>query len=591
MKKRKTLFVALAMIFSTVAAPALLLANDAIEFARAETASSIEDSNVWWDLYYMYKDAWLEDWNVNNPDSPRNEFNPYYLTPNYGDYRGGDSKGRLLCMYPYQNDMYIYTWLDTKNITDHEWDGSFVNIYGTTNTELTEDELGYDDSGKIMVYQADLVNTYGKIGDNSNWLGKWVIKDLIDNSDGNDAYRFYVEKLNLDDIREIAAGDELIYTKAESENDFSYQYIQPDYINITSKLGALMLSGEYSVNASGLSSFFKHDPNNAIHYSPDYPTYYDSSAEVGDSGYTNYDEHFYVFFNTGSYFIDSVENDESIDSIEEIKYSYVSTEYTHVSSQFVRSGWSNASFAFTGLYDKKYLHSDAYFTNVKKPTVSGDKVVKASDVTTIKNELNNVFWIKTFYEYSSMGIVDCAGDTNIPDAVEYKALKEFVKSNRSFDSDGDGIKDKQYRWAMKADTLKRTSETINYGTVALTSWGNWKTKAHQIDDITILKMKVINTDNHQFDLLAMDVNTPTTVVEVHTVGKLYVVYPKIIQDIIDFFNDNKVAILGVLGAVLAVVLLIVILRFLMPFITLASNASTKRVVKQNNKKKRKKRKK
>ena len=581
MKKRKTLFVALAMIFSTVAAPALLLANDAIEFARAETASSIEDSNVWWDLYYMYKDAWLEDWNVNNPDSPRNEFNPYYLTPNYGDYRGGDSKGRLLCMYPYQNDMYIYTWLDTKNITDHEWDGSFVNIYGTTNTELTEDELGYDDSGKIMVYQADLVNTYGKIGDNSNWLGKWVIKDLIDNSDGNDAYRFYVEKLNLDDIREIAAGDEILYQKTETLNDFIYQYKQPDYIDITAKTGTLMLSGE-NWESELLGPFFKYDENNVeVRMLPT------SSGQLSRSvsGFNSYYENFYAFFNTGNYVVDGVEYDNPINSIEEITYSYTTKEYSHVSSQFVRFGWSDSSLAFKGLYDKEYLHEDAYFTNIKKPVASGDNVVKSTDVTTTRNNFFNIFGFGWETEYSTMGIIDCSGDTNIPGDDEFNSLKTFVEKNRGFDSDGDGVIDKQYRWAFKVGQMKRTSETINYGTAVVTAWGNWKTKAHQIDDITILRVKFINTENHQFDLLAMDVNTPTNVVQVVTGGKMYTIVPKWFQDFVDFLSGVGNVIGPILIAALVIALVIGLIYILQPVITFASNESVKNTVRKNNNKK------
>lgn len=587
MKKSKTLLVSLMMIFSSVAAPATLLANDSIQAANASVSTSIRESNVWWDLYYMYKDKWLEEWNANNPDSPREEFNPFYLTPNYGDYRGKDSKGRMLTMYPYQNDIYIYTWFNSSEVTVSEWNGSSLQIYGTTNTLLNEGGTGYDDDGEMVNYEATIVNSYGHTGDRSNWLGKYVIENVIDNSDDNEAYRFYVKSMSWGvspAVGNFDCGDEILYQKTETLNDFIYQYKQPDYIDITAKTGTLMLSGE-NWESELLGPFFKYDENNVeVRMLPT------SSGQLSRSvsGFNSYDENFYAFFNTGNYVVDGVEYDNPINSIEEITYSYTTKEYSHVSSQFVRFGWSDSSLAFKGLYDKEYLHEDAYFTNIKKPVASGDNVVKSTDVTTTRNNFFNIFGFGWETEYSTMGIIDCSGDTNIPGDDEFNSLKTFVEKNRGFDSDGDGVIDKQYRWAFKVGQMKRTSETINYGTAVVTAWGNWKTKAHQIDDITILRVKFINTENHQFDLLAMDVNTPTNVVQVVTGGKMYTVVPKWFQDFVDFLSGVGNVIGPILIAALVIALVIGLIYILQPVITFASNESVKNTVRKNNNKKKKK---
>lgn len=587
MKKSKTILVSLMMMFSTVAGPATLMANETIEAANAAVSTSIRESNVWWDLYYMYKDKWLEDWNTNNPDSPREEFNPFYLTPNYGDYRGKDSTGRLLTMYPYQNDIYIYTWFNSSSVTTSEWNGSILQVYATTNTEINASETGYEDVGKMVYYEAILVNSYGQTGDRSNWLGKYVIEDVIDNSDENEAYRFYVKSMSWGvspAVGNFDCGDEILYQKTETLNDFVYHYKQPDYIDITAKTGAMMLSGEnYRNEANG--TFFKSDPNNVI--VARLPNPQTGGYSDFHQGFVSYDENFYAFFNTGSYYIDEMENDESIKSIEEMTYSYVNTEYTHVSSQYVRLGVSKDSYAFSGLYDKNFLHEDAYFTNIKKPVASGDKVVKATDVTVTKNQFFNIFGFGWDYEYSTMGIIDCSGDTNIPETEEFSALRTFVEKNRFFDSNGDGVADSQYRWAFKVGQMKRTSDTINYGTAVVTAWGNWKTVAHQIDDITILRIKFINAENHQFDLLAMDVNTPTTVVDVVTVGKIYTVVPKWFQDVIDFFEATGNIIGPILIAAVVIALVIGLIYILQPVITFASNESVKNTVRKSNKKKKK----
>lgn len=575
--KIKSLILSIMMVTSTVAAPAALMANESIQAGKATTSSSIEDSNVYWDLYYMFKDKWLEEWNTSHPEAQRTEFNPFYLSPNYGDYHGSSSYGRLLCMYPYDNDIFIYTWQDNSRVsTASYYDGSSIHIVGTTNK--TYDETGYLDEGTYHGYLADLVNNYNYTTVNSsNFLAKYVIRDVIDSEDGQEFYRFMVQYFYLYvghpnvPMFKIDCEDEILYNPNNGEEDFNYHYSQPDHINITAKTGALWLSGE-SLNWN----FFY---NNRV----DKSNVADQDGNMYQ-GYKNYDENFYAFFNVGSYSLDGEIYDEAIKHIEKITYSYVLTEYSHISSQWRSAISPETSWAYTGLYDNSYLNDDAYFTNVKQPVSSGDLVVDANDVVTYDHFLYPGWWFEQWYSYSTLSIIDCSGDTNIPSNSEFDGLRDFVKQNRQFDSDGDGTNDKQYRWAFKLNTLSRTSEDIDIGYFPPIAWGKFKTKAHQLDDITILKLKFINSDNLTFDLLAMDVNTPTTVVSVITAGRFYKVIPEWIQDIIDFFVQNQSLFTWILIAIAFVIIVIAMLYVFQPFMTIASNASLKRKMRKNNKK-------
>jgi len=596
MKKHLPLIISLFLIGNAIAIPAIQLSQGTIAAAEGDsetTATSIADSNVYWDIYKMFSDKYISNWNEQHPDNQITTFNPFFLSPNYGDYHGSSYKGKLLSMYPYQNDMYIYTWLDTSDIASDVWDGQSIHVLATSNVE--RNETGYLDDGSYIDYKATLVNTYNlSAGSKNNWLGKWVIKDVVDTSATQDFFRFKVESMylapvlsdtvinlgtNLSQInlkqyqttgyyvykegpvwyarkiighvRDVDCGDELIYTAADSLNDFNYHYSQPDYINITSKTGSLLLMGK---DLPGYQSYFESDPNNA-----------------GNSmGYSKYDENFYCFFNVGSYSIDSKVYDEALKSVESITYSYNQTTYNHVSSQFNGSWIQNEPLCFKGLYDNKYLYKDAYFINASQPVNSGEKLVTANDKQEYVNHQFTLFWVDTDYTYQTMSIIDCSGDTSISNDQELKKLKEFVKENRSFDSDGDGVKDKEYRWAFRVGQNERTSETIEFGSTGVNCWGKWKSTCHQMDDITILRMKFINSDYLNFDLLAMDVNTPTTTVTVKTGGKQFLVFPSFIQDIIGWFNENSGTLIAVAIGVVVLAAIIGGGYLLMPTILTAS---------------------
>jgi len=576
--------------------------NAGLAVSAGGSATSIYDSNVWWDLYKMFKAKYLAE----NPG--RSEFNPYYLTPAYGRYHSEHDDASLLCAYPYADDLFLYTWLDSSSVDPSDWDGKSIQVRYTNSTALSSDGSGFADGGTWKTATATLVSSDNySDGSRSNWLGKWLLAGVNSVTSATADYRVkvdsiwlyegseYAEKLYVckdtaamkalfsaqiaalalagysfadieggwyavkgtaaSDVLRWDCGDDIQYAKTDSFKDLNYLYVQPDYIRIAKKLAALWLSGETGNYGSGLIT--KWDPSC-------YP-----EGSLSDGCYRNMKENTYCFFNAGETLYDGSFKEETIEKLQSVTYSYTKTSFTHHSSQTVYTG--NQAYpdapggrVFQGLYDDSYLNGDAYFSDASTYR-SPDLTVDAKYVSSTHVQTGSFLGWTWGYDYSAMGIVDCRGDTNVPSGDEYSGLKDFIVRNRSFDSDGDGAADKQYAWAFLADEDERTSATENFGTAVVASWWNNASKCHQVDDVAMLRLKFYDSDGKLFDLAAMDVNTPTTAVTSITGGKSFVLAPEWLRNAIDFLDRYK----GILIAVAALIgfgILIVLGAYAWPFI-------------------------
>lgn len=646
------LFTALSLI-SIAAAPAAIDLSKQSIIALAESeeplATSIADSNVYWDLYYTNKDKWLENWNSSHPETPLTEFNPFFLTPNCGNYHGGTDKAKLLMIYPYMDDIYLYTWLNTQDVTVDTWDGTSIQVIGTTNVNFSE-TTGYLDEGHFQTYNATLVNTFNKSDVSSaNYLAKWVIHDAIDGSTGQDFYRFKVSTMYLtgnytqtkvylgidgnvprgleqtyqdlgytivrervgDDLKvyailatlantigEFECGDEIIYTVNQSYDDFNYHYTQPDHIQITSKKVGIWLSG-IDRNSIGFGnkdfvSPYEYDSSN---YNPiqipnlNHQGTNDAWITTGIDYYRSYDENTYCFFNLGESYIDNAPAEEAISKISSIDYSFYKTTYTHVSKQNhisflapVGTDWLSGAYKYR--YDNQFLNGDAHFEGVS--TVGP---ITQTQTSTYDHKVTNfdhntlIWWFPTVYEYRKVGIIDCSGNTNLPEGDStYDSLRQFALDNRSYDSNGDGIKDSQYRWAFLVDEDTRTSTTVEAGQVPyVNTWWKSKTVAHEVSDTVILSLVVQNDTNLNFDLLAMDVNTPTTFTEIITVGNFYTIFPKWISDTLSAFDQLFTALKIILAVLLVLAVVIGISYIIQPFIAMRNASKISKSIRKSKK--------
>lgn len=576
--------------------------NAAAAAAASGTATSIYDSNVWWDLYKLFKDKYV----AANPG--RSDFNPYYLTPAYGHYHSEHDDASLLCAAPYADDLFLYTWMDSSSVPSSAWDGTTIEVKYTNNTALLPDGSGFDDAGTWQTATATLVSSDNySAGSHSNWLGKWLIAGVNSVTSGTADYRVKVDSiwlcpgidyatkiyvcatadkdgslfsgkiarlaqdgysfLDIDgsyyavegaestDYLEWDCGDDIQYGKSDSLSDLNYLYVQPDYVRIAQKKAAEWLSAETGGHGSG--ALLKWDPGC-------YP-----GGSLSDDCYQNMKESTYCFFNAGETLYDGSFEEADIEKLESVTYSFTKTNYTHHSSQTVFTGGQaydtdSTARVFQGLYDDSCLSGGAYFSDASTHG-SPDLTVKADYSSSTRVQTGSFLGWTWGYDYSALGIVDCRGDTNVPSGDEYASLKKFIEDQRSYDSDGDGAADKQYAWAFLADQDSRTASISDYGTAVVTSWWDNVSACHQIDDVTLLRLKFYDSADKLFDLDAMDVNTPTTEVETVSGGRGYVVAPEWITAAVSFFQKYE----GVLIAVASIVglgLLIVLGAYAFPLI-------------------------
>lgn len=658
MNKRKITMILTAVTLMGIAtAPmAIDLSNKSImAIAEGEEplANSIADSNVYWDLYYTNKEKYIANWNSSHPDNQITDFNPFFLTPNYGNYHSGTATAKLLMIYPYMNDIYLYTWLNTQDIPSDIWDGQSIQVIATNNVNFTESD-GYQDTGKFKTYTASLVNTFNKSdASSSNYLAKWVIQDAIDGSTGQDFYRFKVSTMYLtgnylvnkvylgidgnvprgleatyealgyeiirerveDDLKvyaikttlqntvgEFECGDEIIYTLNQSYDDFNYHYTQPDHIEIKSKKVGIWLSGinNRSINF-GNKDFvpaYEYDSScyNPIQIpNPNFKNIEDAFITTGIQSYKSYDENTYCFFDFGESYIDGALADEAISKISSIKYSYYKTTYTHVSKQNhisllapIEKDYLSGSYKYR--YDKQFLNGDAHFESV-----STTGPISATQTSTYNRMVTNfdhnslIWWFPTVYEYNKVGIVDCSNNTNLPadddeHPHQYDGLRDFILRNRGYDSNGDGTNDKQYRWAFLVDEDIRNSEVIESGQVPyINTWWKSKTVCHEVSDTVILSLTVQNDANLSFDLLAMDVNTPTTFTDIVTEGHFYTIFPKWMNDVANAW-DEIMKWLKIILIVLAVLAVIIGISYVIqPFVSIHNASTISRSIKKSKK--------
>lgn len=620
----------ISLIVSCVSGPALSAGETFNKQVNSSESTSIANSDVYWDLYFAFKDKYLE----NNPNVPANGFNPYMICPNYGKspIDGNLSTGDLLLVRPYKTDLYLYLWLNTSDNANYAYQSSIYPMI--SDNMIRDEEQGYYLHDNFKMYEAKFVNEryFGEtLG--ANWLGKWVIHNYITDT-SIDTHRANIQSIYLNpevcyeilyfsaedlaemqmdehfleewaednnymvsfsggiwtltsrDIslsssnafyKQIECGDEMMYQYSNAENVLNYTYTMPNYVEIKNKTAKLKLSGiKTQQYRSDSIPLFYYDPNNF---------YEDEGVGLGPfkSEYTlnhayKYNEIFYCFFDVGDVVINGVKQDQSqvISSMERINYSYNKQTYIHVSSTNRWRGGRCAgpTDACTACYTKTL--NNVHLSNQYGDYFS-DVTTKYSGVRSVdsryqieKEELEWSFLLwKDTKKFTLDGIIQCSSGENGEPSIEDKEdgsndeLINFIKNNRDYDSNGDGIKDKTYRWAFLIDNDYREA-------VWKDGWSNplvfydvqYQSTCHDINDVLILRLKFSFDGDKYFDLQAMDFTTPLDPnPDVGDMGAEYITLNEIGQAIVDWFNANKFSLFGFSSILLLVVIGILFLYF------------------------------
>jgi Sec-independent protein translocase protein TatA len=619
----------ISLICSNISGPALnagAIFNNRINKAES---TSIANSDVYWDLYYAFKDKYLE----NNPSYK--DFNPYMICPNYGKTILDEnlSKNDLLLIRPSGNDLYLYTWMNTSDNPDF----ALTSIYPTVSSNTAfDEEKGYYAQDAFKFKEAEIVNTYNFIGNKDNWLGKWVIHDYIAASPDIDFYRAYIQEIYIDPIlqhevryynaqdlldmgmdehrfeewaeennyivtfsggiwtltsrdmslltatsyyRKFDCGDEITYQYKNTTKEFEYSYTMPDYVEIKTKKAKLMLNAYAMRHCNPQSPF---DQNNFKYNPVTYLTGTGSGLENYSHQFSKiYDEAFYCFFDYGDIYIDGVKQDSEkiIEAVERIDFSYNKTTYNHLSTLNRMNGVSFSEIndpASTACYYNtldisKLSGTGEDFFTIKDIKQSGQKSIDfdykvEKDVTGYSNLF---FSIKKKFSYD--GIVKCVGETSSDPDIEpdgnNAGFIQFIKNQRDYDKDGDGINDSVYKFAFLINNDTRDAvwadgyrwNVANFDVQFLSS-------CHEISDLTILRLKFSFDGKNFFDLAAMDFTTPLDPnTYVTDYGTYYVTYSEIFTNFLSWLDFNKFSLLGFSSILLLVVVGILFIYFL-PYI-------------------------
>lgn len=580
MKRRLVSLASMALLASASAIPAGLGASDALAaHAAAPDPSGISTSSVWWDIYSMCKDRWLDE------HPTYTEFNPYYVTPKYGSYHSESLIGSALGMVPSGPDVYVYMWFDTSG---YSWNGATATITYSSSDEVGEE--GYTVVPRTAT--AELVSEYGmdRTG-RANWLAKYRFTPSITDSLGE------VKHIQLmsfafecpgdggeTETVSIDLSDDLQWTGDISDGEgFDWRLESDNYVDIRRKKVEMILEPDRESPVSPSREVRMDDFNDSSTFLKDWDMNTFNYAERGEdwylnlSSYTRMQETTYCFFEPADYFEDGVRVDYPINQVTEIVFSFNRMTYQYVSSDITYTWYEFVDNypCYSGLYGEpkydQYLQEnggDAYFTEPSYELVEDKVEIGQDEAYVTRDERKFLFW--EFPEERSRmdAIVDCENASGWEDDPDYATLLEFIQNNKW-----------DYRWAFRVDSTVR--EAAMHGKESFLWNRRFRTEStcHEVTDLAVLRLKFSNVQNEAFDLRALDATdqtepepfVPSTGGNSYGVGGYYV--PNYGSDLNAW--DNFLDVVKIVGAVAGAVLVIWGVIRLAPAIAAVKGASKK----------------
>lgn len=515
-------------------ATTLFITSSSVTVSLAEEVSSIETTNVAYDLRVLYGgDDYLN-------------FNPQTLYPNENKDKIIDFK--FLCAKPLGSSLYLYLYhyeVNNADIQSANFSISFSKVQNSTGN-FEED---------FSVYTARYINSSG--------YQSRFIKFCIDNVlNVNDDTRFYIRDCVIDykvngryfQTPLYTVGDEMHLSPTESE-DFVYEYFKDDYVRITDGEVNLLLVQN---TRDGVIS--------------DLPT--------------SYNEDFYYFFNT----------DKKIEELIEIQYDYTLVDYeadmlwaekSHsratddgVCYAGLLSGINNNNSIFQrDALDVRIIKSEPYYNNTIK---MGYKTVAV--------ERPFFLWANQKIVYTVNNIQNTKDLSNL-EGDENKPFKDFiVEVQEKRESNGK----EQYSWCFKVHSSLR--ESIDWWTKqpwyyifagSPVPYDFYSTSScHEVKQ-TMITWLHFRTNEQEFMLNALDVPKDTTGLYVENVpfetfSDLTFRY---FRNIIDSLSNGNVT--KVLSAFFGVIVIIFILWLILKFVEITRKNTPKKGAEIKNKRRNK----
>lgn len=540
MKSRILFLMASATVSAACCAP-LGAAAAGVEAAASEAfepdASAIATSDVYWDIYTMCADAWL----ANHPGYT--EFNPYYVTPNYGNFFGSahtDSEvASCIGVVPDGPDAYVYMWFSTK---EDLWDGESPRFKYTTSTEIGDDGY-YEDVEEEAV--GELVSENGlESSSGSNWLAKYRLEGIL--SEGTGTKRISLISVSIPSkaegyapLREVDLSEDLQYVGSDADSsDFDYYHVQDDYVTVFRKKVSMLLE---PVDGGGYDYYYwwRDDPTDVYSYNGDYDpncvvqSYVSSDGQREElpgyaNAYSKFNETTYCFFDISDYYVGGELQDLPVASVDSVMFSYNMLTYKYQSADFVRPwiNWKTMPAAcYAGLYDKP--RSEEVFSNGasffgEKTEMVEDKVETGNDVVNVVRESDGGVWSwlskvlgTDGQETSQMpAIIDCTDEdywySNQFEG-ELSSFSQFVLANRW-----------DYDYAFRVANTVRSGEINKDDNSGWNYRWNSVSTCHEVQDLAILRIRFRDLEQTSFDLKALDTTTSTESVYIpSTAGKSY----------------------------------------------------------------------
>lgn len=547
-------FMALA-IPSAIASPCLAKGVFAAQ-EMSPDSSDIAESDVYWDIYSMCADKWMED----HPDSAG--FNPYYITPKYGSSHTKSLIGSSLAVVPSGEDLYLYMWFDTS---DYGWNGASGEVALSTSTAIA-DSGGYEVAERTV--DAQLVSEYGfDSTGGSNWLGKYRLSGALEGGSGNK----HVELLSFSFIYFDQDGEQQTVSIELSEDlqwngdqvddgGFEYALESDNYVNIRRKKVNMILEPDLNSDKEDWeyrsnSSMFADDGSSMA--DKNCLAEFNIDAKKA-TAYERMYETTYCFFEPVDYFSDGVRIEYPINQVTEISFSFNRMTYRYSASGFENDmlDFVDTMPCYTGLYGKPNykspLENGAYFSDESYEYVEKAVSINEGVSYVTRDERNFLFWNWPEERSKMDAIVDCSDTSGWEDDPDYATLLQFIEDNKW-----------DYRWAFLVDQSERNGYEIGSEKIKYNGWWwrHWNayTECHEVTDLAILRLKFSNVANESFDLTALDTTDNTESVYVPSTGGSVVgVNGHIVSPMSPDLNawENFLDVLRIIGVCLGAALLI-----------------------------------
>lgn len=513
----KTLFalaaIAMAGSVTPLSKPMMVSAMDGEDMEFLPDSSAIASSDVYWDLYSMCRDAWL----VNHPDFT--EFNPYYLTPKYGEVHNDSEVASCLGIVPDGRDVYVYMWFDTASTG---WDGQSPKFTYSNDTSVGSD--GYYNSA-AATKTGVLVSEYGKSETgSSNWLAKYRLEGIAGTGS--------IKRVSILSVEiPTSAGKATIELSSDTQwkgdevdsSDFDFYHAQSDYVTISKKKVAMMLepalNGPEAPRTGNTNTYYvANSPQEVYNYNDDYDpncvvqgvaaeanVFQDYVPANHAGAFSKYYESTYCFFDFGPYYVDGVEQPMPIANIESITYSFNRLTYKYQSSNFHRLGieWDcMVPICYARLYNQPIcensLQNGAKYYDESMAFVE-KKIENGGSVSNVIDDGFKMFiWKKDSTQSDLDVLVDCTDEDswyNQSFDGNKENLANFILNNRW-----------DYPYAFLIDSTERTGQNGPKDEGSFWTGYDWNTTStcHEVQDVAILRVKFRDMQNTSFDLKALD---------------------------------------------------------------------------------------